>query len=179
MKQSFENIILIAGSGRNVGKTTLACQLIKTENKKGINAVKITPHFHEPTPGLIEVEKGDNWMIYEETNSLTKKDSSLFLHNGAKKSFLIQSEKENLGEAFSALRNLLPKNNPVIIESTGLTEIIKPGLLIFVLPDGECKKTEIESMLEQADLIVVSDGEKFYPPPEKIAFTNKNKSHAC
>ncbi|MBT3382141.1 MAG: hypothetical protein HN778_21645 [Prolixibacteraceae bacterium] len=173
MKQLFENILLIAGSGRNVGKTTFACEIIRTEKEKDIYAVKITPHFHEPTPGLIEIEKGENWIIYDETNSSTKKDSSLFLQNGAKKSFLIQSKKENLGEVFNALRNYLPENNPVIIESSGLLEIIKPGLLIFILPDGECQKKEIESRLEQADLIVISDGKKFYPPPEKISFTNK------
>jgi len=54
-----------------------------------------------------------------------------------------------------------------------LAEIIKPGLLIVVLPDGECQKKEIELTLEKADLIVISDGEKFYPPAEKISFKNK------
>jgi len=96
MNQLFENILLIAGSGRNVGKTTFACKIIRAEKEKQIYAVKITPHFHKPTPGLLEFEKGNNWIIYEETNASTKKDSSLFLQSGAKKSFLIQSEREYL-----------------------------------------------------------------------------------
>lgn len=173
MKQLFENILLIAGSGRNVGKTTFACVIIKAEKEKEVFAIKITPHFHEPTPFLLEVVCGKGWTIFEETNLSIPKDSSLFLQHGAKISFLIQSEKDSLKEAFDAFKNYLPTNNPVIIESTGLVEIIKPGFLIFVLPDGECQKTEIESMLEQADLIVISDGKKFYPSPDKIAFTNK------
>ena len=58
MRPKFENILLIAGSGQNVGKTTFACQLIQNvQNQKPI-AVKITPHFHKLTPGLIKIAEG-------------------------------------------------------------------------------------------------------------------------
>ena len=42
------NILTIAGTGRNVGKTTLACSIIKKMALNArITAIKITPHFHK------------------------------------------------------------------------------------------------------------------------------------
>ncbi len=173
MKPKFENILLIAGSGQNVGKTTFACLLIQNvQNQKPI-AVKITPHFHNITPGLIEIAEGKNWKLFEETDKTTNKDSSLYLQNLAQKSYLIQTNDIGLQEAFSALEKLLPKNRPVIIESAALINFIEPGLFIVLLPDGKCQKEKMEQILYKANLIVISDGSKFYPHPDKITF---NKS---
>ena len=167
MREIFENIVLIAGSGRNVGKTTLGCGIIRTAKKQKIVAVKITPHFHEATPGLIEIEKGSGWNISEETNISTKKDSSLFLKNGAKKSYFIQAKEDKLGDAFNAIKNLLAKDKLVIIESAALHKIVKPALFIYILSDGKVIEKEIEPTLGKADLIVVSNGKQFFPSPEK------------
>ncbi len=168
MREKFDNIILIAGSGRNVGKTTLGCKIIRAVKKQKIVTVKITPHFHEATSGLIEIEKGSGWIISEETNVSTKKDSSLFLKNGAKKSYFIQAKEDKLGEAFNAIKILLAKEKLVIIESAALHKIIEPALFIFILSDGKTIEKEIEPTLEKADLIVVSNGRQFFPSPEKI-----------
>jgi hypothetical protein len=172
MAAKTENILLIAGSGRNVGKTTLACKILQQENEKKPVAVKITPHFHEATPGLVEFARGDGWMIYEETNASTRKDSSKFLQNGAAGSYLIEAQKERLDEAFSALLKEIPDNVPVVIESTALAEFVVPGLFVAVLHHEDFRKTELEPLLNQAGLLVVSDGEKFFPSPQKIVFEN-------
>ena len=168
MRDKFGNIVLIAGSGRNVGKTTLGCEIIKATKKQEIVTVKITPHFHEATPGLIEIEKGDGWIISEETNSVSTKDSSLFLKNGAKKSYFIQAKEDKLGDAFNAIKKLLTKDKLVVIESAALHNIIQPALFIFILPDGKTIDKEIEPTMEKADLIVVSNGTQFFPSPKKI-----------
>ena len=169
MREKFENIILIAGSGRNVGKTTLGCKILGAAKKQEIVTVKITPHFHEATSGLIEIDKGNGWTVSEETNISTKKDSSIFLKNGAKKSYFIQAKEDKLGDAFNAIKKLLPTDKLVIIESAALHKIIEPALFIFVLPDGKSIDEENESTLEKADLIVVSNGKQFFPSSEKIA----------
>ncbi len=169
MHEKFDNIILIAGSGRNVGKTTLGCKIIQAAKKQEIVTVKITPHFHDATSGLIEIDKGNGWTVSEETNASTKKDSSLFLKNGAEKSYFVQAKEDKLGDAFNAIKKLLPKDKLVIIESAALHKIIKPALFIYILPDGKVINKEIEPTLQNADLIVVSTGKQFYPSSGKIA----------
>ncbi|NOR73614.1 MAG: hypothetical protein GQ525_00490 [Draconibacterium sp.] len=169
MRAKFNNIILIAGNGRNVGKTTLICQIIEAAKTHEIVTVKITPHFHNATLGLIEIEKGSGWIISKETNNSTQKDSSLYLKNGAKKSYYIQAKVEKLDEAFDAIKNQLEKEQLVIIESAALHKIIQPALFIFVLPDGKCIEKEFEPTIKKADLIVVSTGKQFYPTSKKIA----------
>ena len=47
------NLLIIAGTGNKSGKTTLACRMIEQFRNPGLISVKITPHFHETTPGLI------------------------------------------------------------------------------------------------------------------------------
>ena len=168
MREKFKNIVLIAGSGRNVGKTTLGCKIIQAVKKQEIVAIKITPHFHEATPGLIEIEKGNGWIISEETNASTQKDSSLFLKNGAKKSYFIQAKEDKLGDAFNAIKELLAKDKLVIIESAALHKIIEPALFIFVLPNGKTIEKDIEPTIEKANLIVVSNGKQFFPSPKTI-----------
>lgn len=169
----FENILLVSGRKRNVGKTTFICNIISLLQNKDITAVKITPHFHEVTLGLQSILKGEAWHLYKETNSSQEKDTSLYLKAGASESYFLQTKKENLVEAFKALLLHLPKNNPTIIESAGLIDIIKPGIFVVILPDGECLKKEIESKLMVSDLIVISDGKIFYPPPQRIGYDNR------
>lgn len=171
MRKKFENILLIAGCGQNIGKTTLACQVIQNLKGQKPIGVKITPHFHTPTPGLIELAGEKNWKLYVETNPDTNKDTSRFLLNGAHKSYLIQTQPEALANAVGELEKWLPKNQPVIAESAALIEIIDPGFFIVVLPNDEWDKN-IEPLLHQADLIVITDRKHFYPSPEKIIFNN-------
>ena len=58
---SFPNLLLVAGNGRNVGKTWLVCRIIEkiSQNQK-VTAVKISSHYHP--------EDADN--IISKTNDL-------------------------------------------------------------------------------------------------------------
>ncbi len=168
----YRNILLVSGGQRNVGKTTFICQVIPSVKESGVTAVKITPHFHEVTPGLQPIAESESWCLFKETNTSQEKDTSLYLQAGAKNSFFLQTKKEYIHEAFLELYKYLPNEIPVIIESAGLVDLIKPGLFVVILPDGKCLKKEIENKLMVADLIVISDGKKFYPEPARVVFEN-------
>jgi molybdopterin-guanine dinucleotide biosynthesis protein len=43
-------IVVVGGSGRKVGKTTVACEIIAATAEARWTAIKITPHAHEPSP---------------------------------------------------------------------------------------------------------------------------------
>lgn len=170
MRKEFKNILLIAGSGQNVGKTKLACQILQNEKSKKPIAVKITPHFHKTTKGLNKIQKGENWVLFEEKNNTTQKDSSLYLQNGAVKSYLILTNDSGLEPAFSALTEFLPKDKPVVIESASLFNIVKPGLFLVVFREGDQQNKQTESVVQKADLLVISNGKHFSPSTEKISF---------
>lgn len=138
--QPFHNFILIAGTGRNVGKTLLACDIIR-ELSSGmeVTAVKISNHFHPIENGQKRLADNPRYQIIEESIN-SDKDSARMRKAGAKVSYYIQSHQENLYEAVMHLHAEL-KNGPVVCESGGLHHFIMPGLFFLVegnaIPDNK------------------------------------------
>lgn len=128
------SLLLISGDGRNTGKTSLATLIIqKFATISEIIALKISPHFHDLTPGLIPVCSADHFSLYIEENSDTNKDTSRMLRAGANKSYLLQANKEYLKKGFETFIENIQKNIPIICESTGLAEIVKPDVRFHLL----------------------------------------------
>ena len=167
MHDSYSNILLIFGSGRQAGKTAFARRVIA--NTGNVTAVKISHHFHTPTPGLVKLSEGEGWVINREEDATSQKDSSLFLQSGASASFYIQAEKSKIQEVFDQLKNFLPETEPILIESAGLSEILTPGLSVFISPENE-ESEKNRAKAENTDLKVFSDGKQFHPAPEIVIF---------
>ena len=130
----YPNLLLIAGNGRNVGKTYFACQLIKSLSKyAGITAIKITSHIHDHKAEDVLIAD-DNYLILQEKQN-TGKDSSLMLQAGAEKVFFVMAAPEYLPEAFEHLKAYITET-PIVCESGGLHEIVNPGLFFFVQKKG-------------------------------------------
>jgi hypothetical protein len=140
--KSFPNILLVMGTGRNVGKTVSACNLIQnlSESHQTIG-VKISPHFHELDSDLKYIYKSEELVIVEEQN-ITQKDSSRMLQAGAEKVFYVQAKNEKLEEAFNMVSEFFQPEQPVVVESGGFYEILEPGLLFFV--SGEKPKEQMQ-----------------------------------
>ncbi len=137
--QQKSNYILIAGTGRNVGKTTLACRLIKQLAATGkVTAVKIAPHFHELTKRQIVIHQEEGLTIVHETDEATDKDTSRYLRAGAWPAIYVQAVNKKLPALIGWMEKKLDTNFPVIIESGGLGKYIHPGKAYFV----EGKSTE-------------------------------------
>ena len=162
------NFLLVAGDGRNVGKTHLACKIIEhLSTLTAVVGVKVSPHFHSSETNNI-LFKTEDFIIAEE-KEITQKDSSLMLQAGAKRVFFVMAKPEIIAEAFLELDKHLPKG-PVICESGGLHEIVEPGAFIFVKKkDSEIQKRQ---HLKYAPEIVENDGTFFSFQPEKIDFQN-------
>lgn len=170
MRETFEDILIVAGSGRNCGKTSFLCNIIRENKISGLTAIKITPHFHEPTEGLIILKENPMFRIFKEENQQSEKDSSRYLQAGAIDSFFIQTEDEGLLQAFNELLTLLKKEQPVVIESAALAKFIKPALFLFIQKENELPKNTVKSILPFADLVVFSNGESFSLNPEQLIF---------
>src|SRR5579863_9866900 len=71
-------IIVVGGSGRGVGKTSLVCGLISALDELRWTAVKISTHDHgKPKP------------IWEETSAGAETDTARYLTAGAERALLV------------------------------------------------------------------------------------------
>jgi hypothetical protein len=155
-------MLLIAGTGRNTGKTTFACQILrKFSLVKSIYSIKITPHFHKNIQSGKVILQANNLYIAEETDSTTTKDSSLMLKSGAQKSFFVMATDQNLMEAFQKIIQMIPSGSFIVCESGGLRHHLVPGLFLMMnKTDIKMIKPDAEKLLLLADRVITFDGEK-------------------
>jgi hypothetical protein len=126
------NLLLVTGNGTKSGKTSLACRIIEQFSNIEIIAIKITPHFHETTNGLISILEEEGYAIYEETNRNTTKDTSRMLFAGAAKVYFAKVWDDNLLVAFNEIMKIIPRDMPVICESPALRNYTEPGVFIII-----------------------------------------------
>jgi len=143
----FPNLILIAGTGNKSGKTTFACRVIEQFRDSGIIGIKITPHFHETTPGLRLIVENEGYSLYEETNSETSKDTSRMLRAGASRVYFAKVNDSTLPDAFNELNKLIPQGAPVICESPALRHFIEPGLFIIMKSGQSDNNKDLNKLL--------------------------------
>jgi len=162
------SLLLIGGTGRKIGKTTLASMLIekfaKTNEIIGIKISNMKPGdevFH----GFHEHSLHENYSILKEKQS-GNKDSQRMLGSGAKHSFFIRVQDEFIGEAFEALFQEIGENTIVVCESNSLRNIIEPGLFLMVFDNsGKPLKPESEKLLAMADVQLIAHD---YPEYEEM-----------
>jgi len=149
----YPNILLISGTGRNVGKTSFAVSLIRRHRNLNITAVKISPHFHEFDAEKEDVlYKSDNVIIIEEHQTDTGKDSAKFLDAGAARVLFIMVQDSYLPQAFRKLLEIVNPKNPMIIESGAMRNILIPGqFLLFSHANNTEIKNSIKHLLKFVD----------------------------
>jgi hypothetical protein len=152
MKKS-GRLAIVAGTGRNSGKTLFAVRLIERYRKHGIIAVKISSHNHSPSAGSKLVASGPGYTLYRELSLSGSKDSELMLAAGAAESYYISAGEESVREAYSRLLELIPPTSPVICESPVLASLVTPGLLVVADSNNVLKRKEISGILSRCDLL--------------------------
>lgn len=173
--QYFPNLLLIAGTGRNTGKTTLACKIIKqTSLQHQVISIKISPHFHGGTISLKQIFGTDNYNIFEETLSdISGKDSSKMMASGASQVFYIEVLDDYILEAFNTLVKHIPKSAAVVCESPALIKVIEPGL--FIIADNISQKNKKQDVLQNkklADLFIETDKIELTDVIKQISFNS-------
>jgi len=162
------HLLLIAGNGRNVGKTFIACKIIEYFSKSiEVTGLKISPHFHAVNSEDVLFE--NEYFIIINEKQINTKDSSLMLQSGAKQVFFAMVKPGFIAEAFQKLLPFLPET-PIVCESAQLHEVVTPGLFLFVKRAGdEIVKPEC---LKYAPVIVNNDGNRFDFDIHNIQFEN-------
>lgn len=162
------NLLLIAGNGRNVGKTTLACSIISLfAANTEVTGLKISSHKHSFNEEEVLFKNEKIIILDEKQNSL--KDSSLMLKSGAKRVYFVMVKPEHFNESIDKLIELLP-DNLIVCESGGLHEFVSPGLFLMVKrKDDEIVK---KHLLQFSPVIVNNDGKNFDFDIQKLEFKN-------
>jgi len=140
------NLLLIAGTGTKSGKTSMACRIIRQFPDLKITAIKITPHFHETTAGLVPVSEKSGYAIYEETERNSFKDTSRMVEAGADKVYFAKVWDDQLSDVFSEIMKSVPAGTPVICESPALRNFAAPGVFIIMTSNVIDKHKDISHL---------------------------------
>ncbi len=124
----------------------MACLIIEQFSNLSITAIKISPHFHETTAGLVPISEKEGYSIYEETNRDTLKDTSRMLHSGAQKVFFAKVWDDQLLVVYNELMEYIPSNTPVICESPALRNFVEPGVFIIMTSQTINKRKNIKHL---------------------------------
>jgi hypothetical protein len=149
------NLLLISGSGRKSGKTTLACTIIKQfASQSTLTGLKISPHDHISNEAVIPVFDNGLFKIFKETSLTSVKDSSKMLSAGASQTFYIETSDKYLSNAFQEFQKLIPSGTAIVCESPALRKYIEPGVFLFLSGQQTLNpKTNLANFISLADKV--------------------------
>ena len=173
MKIRLPQLLLIAGTGRNTGKTTLACTIIRNISRyQPVVAIKITPHFHANSNLDKMIINRNGLVIAEEKQANTEKDSSRMMRAGAETVFFVMANDEQLAEAIRIILDQNTKNLPIVCESGGLRHHIEPGLFLMMNRSDQTEyKPETIVLKAVADHWITFNGSEIDFNPETITYS--------
>ncbi len=154
----FSNWIIVGGTGRDIGKTTLVEKLVeKFGLRMPLTAVKIS-NIKPESRGFHghNVERfSKKILLQKELRTDGNKDSMRFLKAGAEISWFIQTEDTFLPEIFPEIQAVLKDAQWGVCESNSLRNVVKPGLFIMVKGKNDASaKKDIRGLLSLADVVV-------------------------
>ncbi len=169
----YKNILLVGGTGRNVGKTELVCRLIrKISSEHKVYALKVSAI--SPDEELFHgdhSEEESNCHLFEETRRNTNKDTSRMLRAGACRVFYLRSDDAGIETGFAAFEKKIPTDAVVVCESNSLGQFIQPGLYVMVKSEDMIIKPRAKIQMKNADMVIISDGKSGFSEVQKIVFT--------
>jgi len=173
------NMIMIGAAGKNIGKTTLASQIINNfKDNYGIIAIKITIIRDDGAffdgRNAVRVENLKNgYMITGETDFKSTKDTSRLLRAGAKKVYWLRTIKSHIWDGFNDIMRKIPDDAPIVCESNTLRNHVEPGVFVIVRSSNlNAIKPSAQKVWKYADKIIYFDSDEFDFEIDEILFKN-------
>jgi hypothetical protein len=174
-------LVIVGGHSRNIGKTSVACGIVRSLPDWHWTAVKITQFGHgtcsrngEPCPCEDPVHPV---AISQEGGDDLTTDSGRFLASGATRAFWARTAAGGLNEALPRLRKLIAESENVIIESNSILRFLKPDYYAMVV-DGsvpDFKPTSLRFLDRAHALVVTSAAPLAWPDVPQSLLRNKLK----
>ena len=134
------NMLLIGSVDRKIGKTELACSILRTFVPLGpVAGLKVTtirerggtcPRGGQGC-GVCAALDGE-YLVTEETDGDPTKDTVRLLSAGARPVYWLRSLADCLEPAFEVTLEQLGRDAPMVCESNSLRRIVEPGLFLMV-----------------------------------------------
>lgn len=167
---------MIGGARRNVGKTTLLCNIISQYAKSNqivglkIKTINKDDHFfHGKDSGL----GNQLYDLYDESDLNTGDDSSKMIQAGAVKAYRLKTHFKNLEQSFLEFMKIVPKHVLIVCESNSLRAFFEPDLFLFLKHEKEeDMKPSAEKLVQLADKIVFTDGARHSINQDEIKVTD-------
>jgi hypothetical protein len=138
-------LIVVGGSGRGVGKTSLLCGLLAALAEFRWTAVKVTSHAH-----------GKDASIMEERAPGLHTDTGRYLRAGAHRAFLVTAQEDRMEAVAQQLWERIESSAPLILESNRIVDYCQPDVCLAV--DGQNRmvgKPTYAKFLAHADAVVM------------------------
>jgi len=177
-----DGMLMIGSAGANVGKTELACVILRKFSQSGeeIVGIKVTtinekdgqcPRGGEGC-GVCSSLEGV-YLITQEDDPASAKDTARLLAAGASRVYWLRVLRTNIQEGFTALLKMLGPDSTSICESNSLRQVVEPALFFVAERKGvrSWKPSALE-VKKYADRIVVSDGSSFDIDIDRIKLEN-------
>jgi len=171
-------MLMIGATGRNTGKTELACRVIRHHAARiPIAALKVTAVVRTdgscPRGGAgcgVCSSLAESWCVTRELDADSDKDTSKLLASGAREAYWLRVTHEALGEGAAGLLAHVPPGWPSVCESNSLSRVVEPGLFLQVRTASERTiKPSARAVADLVDRVVVSDGSGFDLPLDRVA----------
>lgn len=172
----YSNLLIITGSGRHAGKTTLVEHIIRRyAHDHAIIGLKVSSIYpgEEARHGKKSFPAIEPFHIIEETDRSGRKDTSRMLLAGAARAFYVQATDDHLVEAMKVLFTSLTPNSLLVCESGSLRFAVKPGLFLLLKSHPQGRQKERFSRLQLlADLVITSKAGKLDFQVNRVLLTD-------
>jgi len=170
---------MIGAADRNVGKTFLACELIRRQSPAPV-AVKVTTIQNEAE----ECPRGGdgcggcgsfigNYSLTQIHDGPPNKDTTRLLEAGASKVFWLRVRDTHLAEGVAAALEQIPVGQASIWESNSARRVVKPAIFLVLREQGSDRiKDTCAAVLDHADRILDFTGAGWGLEPGRIAFAD-------
>lgn len=162
-------VVVVGGHTRNIGKTTLAAQILAATRNMHWTAMKITQYGHSVCSANGEAcdcsDPDHPVAVSEERDATSGTDTSRMLVAGAERVLWVRTQQGSLVEAMPRIRKEIGSHANVLIESNSVLRFLKPDVYVAVLQPAVADfKASALRYLDRADALFVPDGTSLDDP---------------
>jgi hypothetical protein len=166
-------MLIVGAAGKNSGKTTLACSIIRAFAKVlDIVGLKVSVAREATGQDGRPHRQAEPFLLREEQPGACGTDTARMLDAGARRSFFLHAERDSLEAGFQKFCHLAGNPEAIVCESNSLRSIIHPGIFLMIVPAGETRcKPSCTQTIGLTDRVVRTDGAAFDIDPGEISFS--------
>jgi hypothetical protein len=156
-------IVVVGGQGRNCGKTSVICGIIRSIPEAQWTAIKITQYApaEAASKGLSQAP----FAVDQETTPGDDKDTRRYLEAGAVSALWLRTPAGKVQDAGSFLRQRVAESGNAIIESNSVNELLEPDLYFVVIKELRGTKASLQKYFKRANAVVFTGKKESQPAP--------------